>query len=48
LEGDLDGAALFGLVDRIGELGLELLEVRRFPGRTIVSLSPQVSSGTTS
>lgn len=33
LGGDLDSAALFGLVDRIGELGLDLIEVRRFPRR---------------
>jgi hypothetical protein len=33
LRGDIDDAALFALIDRVGELGLELLEVRRFaPG----------------
>lgn len=30
LQGDLDDAALFALIDRIGALGLVLLEVRRF------------------
>jgi hypothetical protein len=31
VDGDLDDAALMALVDRIGELGLELIELRRFP-----------------
>jgi hypothetical protein len=31
VEGDMDDAALLALVDRIGELGLELIELRRFP-----------------
>jgi hypothetical protein len=31
VDGDMDDAALLALVDRIGELGLELIELRRFP-----------------
>jgi hypothetical protein len=31
LEGEVDDAGLFALVERIAELGLELIEVRRFP-----------------
>jgi len=42
LGGDLDSAALFGLVDRIGELGLDLIEVRRFP-RKLTGVQLQIS-----
>jgi hypothetical protein len=31
IRGDVDDAALYALIDRIGELGLQLLAVRRFP-----------------
>jgi hypothetical protein len=43
LGGDLDSAALFGLVNRIGELGLDLIEVRRFP-RRMIPVQLQISS----
>jgi hypothetical protein len=33
LTGDLDQAALYGMLDRILVLGLELVELRRLPGR---------------
>lgn len=41
LQADIDDAALFALIERIGELGLELLEVRRFP-----AAPPHDASGT--
>ncbi len=33
---DLDQAALYGILDRIQELGLELIEIRRLPRQSVI------------
>jgi hypothetical protein len=45
ISGDLDQAALHGLLERVRMLGLELVEARRVPGPTGKDLKPSPVSG---